>query len=431
MTAPTVLAASLALLPLALPASAAVHLGAPPAPRLEAARTLRRALGLSASLDAGARGEALAAAASEAARRLPEGPLVSRLAAAASGSLDPALLEPTLARALSDLEFERRDEAELPRGFPEPAPVGEIRLARYPSYRMARTPSDRGAFWRLFRHIQRNEIAMTAPVEMRYEEAGDRLRESEMAFLYGAPELGPLGERDRVEIVDAPGGLFVTVGCRGRSNEAAIAAARGELEAWLARRPSLAVRGDLRVLGYNSPMVPARERYFEVQLPVRIRIFDFSAPDALSSWTARNDGVMGGVSLGRLVRGEGCAVFEGLLSPERGGGFASVRAAIEPGALDGARRIVVRARGDGRTYELRLFTEGVEPGVSYAASFETAGGEWTEHALPLEAFRAVRRGRPVPGAPALRAEDVRGVGLLLAGGQFGEFRLELASLDAE
>ena len=140
---------------------------------------------------------------------------------------------------------------------------------------------------------------------------------------------------------------------------------------------------------------------------------------------------MGGVSLGRLVRGDGGAVFEGLLSPERGGGFASVRAAIEPGTLDGARRIVVRARGDGRTYELRLFTEGVEPGVSYAASFETAAGEWTEHALPLEAFRAVRRGRPVTGAPALRAEDVRGVGLLLAGGQFGEFRLELASLDAE
>ncbi len=176
-------------------------------------------------------------------------------------------LEPALERLLADLEFRVRGEADLPAGFPAPTPVLGIRLQAYPAYRMARTPMagrDGRAFWRLFRHIQTHEIAMTAPVETSYGDDGF------MAFLYDVPERGPLGTGGPVEVVDVPPARYASLGCRGVETAAGIAEARASLERWLRER-GLRPDGELRVLSYNSPMVPADERYFEVQLPVRVR----------------------------------------------------------------------------------------------------------------------------------------------------------------
>ena len=64
--------------------------------------------------------------------------------------------------------------AALPEGFPDPTPAGEIQIKRYPAYRLARSKmsgADSVAFWTLFLHIKKNEIAMTAPVEMTYAES--------------------------------------------------------------------------------------------------------------------------------------------------------------------------------------------------------------------------------------------------------------------
>jgi hypothetical protein len=42
------------------------------------------------------------------------------------------------------------------------------------------------------------------------------------------------------------------------------------LKAWLKNHADrYEASGDLRVLGYNSPMIPRNKRYFEVQIPVR------------------------------------------------------------------------------------------------------------------------------------------------------------------
>ena len=64
-------------------------------------------------------------------------------------------------------------EAELPDGFPDPGPAGKVIVKEYPAYRLARfaalqgqPASQNGMFWPLFQHIKRNDIAMTAPVEM-------------------------------------------------------------------------------------------------------------------------------------------------------------------------------------------------------------------------------------------------------------------------
>ncbi|HEX5697569.1 MAG TPA: CIA30 family protein, partial [Rhodoferax sp.] len=54
----------------------------------------------------------------------------------------------------------------------------------------------------------------------------------------------------------------------------------------------------------------------------------FDTPASTLNWQAINDGVMGGVSVSRMrFDSAGFAVFEGEVSLENNGGFASVRAA--------------------------------------------------------------------------------------------------------
>lgn len=71
----------------------------------------------------------------------------------------------------------------------------------------------------------------------------------------------------------------------------------------------------------------------------------------VGDWTSVNDGVMGGVSEGRVAVQEGLLVFEGRVSLENNGGFASARSATA--ALDAAAlQFKLRVRGDGRRYRL-------------------------------------------------------------------------------
>lgn len=169
--------------------------------------------------------------------------------------------------------FEVVREAAVPVGFPEPTLVGEIEIKRYPAYRMARATMGAGgtipenlAFWALFQHIQSNEISMTAPVEMGY---GERGTEASMAFLYGAPEIGELGKDGRVEVVDVPAQVTVSLGMRGSRQTSRIEAATRALRSWIDAQPGWNADGDVRVLGYNSPSVRGNRQYFEVQIPVR------------------------------------------------------------------------------------------------------------------------------------------------------------------
>ncbi len=166
-------------------------------------------------------------------------------------------------------------EAPRPDGWPELTPVGEVEVKQYPAYRAAQvvaddqTPaSDSGMFRPLFNHIQREDIAMTAPVEMTYE--GDR--PASMAFLYRTPGMGALGSDDadsRVQVKDTAPQTAASIGVRGRYNAGKFADAVDELNAWLdANTDHWRAIGEPRYLGYNSPFVPGFLRYGEVQVPV-------------------------------------------------------------------------------------------------------------------------------------------------------------------
>lgn len=154
---------------------------------------------------------------------------------------------------------------------------------------------------------------------------------------------------------------------------------------------------------------------------------DFSSQDELARWSAVDDVVMGGVSSSHmLATADGTALFSGTVSLESGGGFASACSTSAPRDLVGATELVLRARGDGQRYQLRLRTTDARDGVSYLAPLELEAGGWHDLTLPPAAFSPSWRGRTVAGARALALEDVRSFGFLIADRQAGEFALEVA-----
>lgn len=150
-----------------------------------------------------------------------------------------------------------------------------------------------------------------------------------------------------------------------------------------------------------------------------------------AEWQVVSDSVMGGMSTSRILAAPGGGLrFEGRVSLEHGGGFASARCAcslqeaLSRGPVGG---FALRVHGDGKHYRLTVFTRSVasnarEP-FHYQGKFETTGGE-QEIRLPLAAFKASLRGRPVV-APDLDPGRIIAVGLQISDRQAGPFVLDL------
>jgi len=162
-----------------------------------------------------------------------------------------------------------------------------------------------------------------------------------------------------------------------------------------------------------------------------ITIVDFESPEKAPGWRIVNDGVMGGLSQSQMsLTSEQTALFKGTVSLENNGGFASVRSEPTDFGLAGFSGLLLRIRGDGRKYQLRLRTDRNLDGIAYRASFGTTAGEWTAVKLDFQAFLPSFRGRRVPGAPALDPARIRQIGFLISDYQEGRFQLEIASIKA-
>ena len=161
-------------------------------------------------------------------------------------------------------------------------------------------------------------------------------------------------------------------------------------------------------------------------------LFRFESAASVADWSAIDDSVMGGVSVSRLRHDPaGHAVFEGTVSLERNGGFASVRSRPLALGAAGALACLLEVRGDGKRYKLNLRTDDAFDGVNYQAAFKAPEGPWTLVRLPLSGFLPTFRGRSVPGAPPLDPARVRQIGLMIADGQAGTFALALRSIRVE
>lgn len=155
-------------------------------------------------------------------------------------------------------------------------------------------------------------------------------------------------------------------------------------------------------------------------------LFEFAGAADQPRWNAVNDDVMGGRSLGAARIADGLLHFTGVLSLENGGGFASVRSAAGGFDLRGAAALLLRARGDGLRYQLRVATDARFRGtpIWYGAAFDTSAGDWTTVRTPFTALLPRYRGSVLQGPP-LDLARVEWLGLLVGDRQAGPFCLAL------
>lgn len=144
-------------------------------------------------------------------------------------------------------------------------------------------------------------------------------------------------------------------------------------------------------------------------------------------WRIVDDGVMGGLSQGKREIGkDGILRFFGTLSLENNGGFSSLRTGNVKLDLGAAEGVVLRVKGDGRTYQLRFSTDAEYRGseMSFQAGFATTKGAWTEVKLPFNRFVGSWRGTELPDKTFDPAK-IRRLGLQLADKKEGPFELHV------
>jgi len=156
------------------------------------------------------------------------------------------------------------------------------------------------------------------------------------------------------------------------------------------------------------------------------RLLDFDDPEEIDWFAPIDDAVMGGVSSSRLVQAApGVAAFTGTVSLENNGGFASVRSRPRDWGMAGATALVLRLRGDGKTYRVNLRTPNTPSAFRFEAPLDLPAGAWHEVEVPIASLRAKAFGRPVPLVGPPDPARVRQVGFMISDGQAGPFRLEI------
>lgn len=194
-----------------------------------------------------------------------------------------------------------------------------------------------------------------------------------------------------------------------------------------ARTSALIAGVALLIMSFGGTGVIARADTTDVVLVA------FDDPAAVAGWTTINDPVMGGLSTSTVTFGDGGLVFSGTISLDNNGGFASTRGPQDPGIgqrATGATALAVRARGDGKTYVVKVDSAG-QP-WSYIQRFSTAPGVWRSYEMPIGGFQAVgMRLDPAPQAPqSLDPSTVSRVSIYILDKQQGPFELTVSAINA-
>lgn len=160
--------------------------------------------------------------------------------------------------------------------------------------------------------------------------------------------------------------------------------------------------------------------------------FSMGFERGVDGWRTVVDGVMGGLSSGRVSSPQtGIMRFSGNLSLENNGGFSQARTAVDGKAFDGAQGVEIEVRGDGRTYKFDVRQSNVRMMAgAYQQDFKTTEGQWETIRLPLEDFKLYSFGRLISGAPEIAPTRIESIGVSLSDENPGPFQLEMRSIRA-
>ena len=151
--------------------------------------------------------------------------------------------------------------------------------------------------------------------------------------------------------------------------------------------------------------------------------------DMKEPWRTLNDGVMGGLSEGKVEMHDSSITWRGETRLENNGGFASLRSTWRSRNLSGLNRIVLKCRGSGGSFKLTMETS-EQWWMPYAYASFAPSEEWQEVVIPATELKwsQAQMGDLKSVSPARELSDVLRIGLMKYDGTAQPFELEVASI---
>jgi len=160
------------------------------------------------------------------------------------------------------------------------------------------------------------------------------------------------------------------------------------------------------------------------------RRMEFDGEAESDRWRIIGDRLMLGRSDGVVNSTEDGIEFSGTVRRNIGGGWCSARRELEaPLDLSDCGEIVLRVRGDGRTYGFDLRDSAELDGTYWEAVIAPPAGEWAEIALRPEQFHPLRRGSPASTKEKLDWRSIQSLAIVVAKGQTGAYAVEVDAVE--
>ena len=157
-----------------------------------------------------------------------------------------------------------------------------------------------------------------------------------------------------------------------------------------------------------------------------LTIFDFEKNSTLDNWNIVDDVVMGGRSSGRFsLNKDGHGSYQGSISIENNGGFSSLRYRFDKVSTKSYTTILLRVRGDGKSYQFRIKINSTDS-HSYIATFDTTS-VWETIEIPLHKMYPAFRGRTL-NIPNYADEGIEEIAFLFGNKKTESFKLLIDSI---
>ena len=165
----------------------------------------------------------------------------------------------------------------------------------------------------------------------------------------------------------------------------------------------------------------------EIQSAASIKLLlNFRDINDSGRWMVVNDGVMGGVSRSTVnLHNDGYLIFAGNVSTDYGGGFASIRTDYKNWGIGKHEGLILRVKGDGKTYQFRCRLGNNMNQIAYRHYFQTNNDKWQEIILPFKEFLPTYRGRVLKNFAVLDPNQIKHLGVMISDKQVGDFKLEI------
>ena len=120
---------------------------------------------------------------------------------------------------------------------------------------------------------------------------------------------------------------------------------------------------------------------------------DFGSEKNGQNWRIINDGVMGGLSKGKVQFTENSLSFQGVVSLANNGGFTSFKSPFQPTDLSAFKMVKLRARGEGQRIALTFENSRTWYYPYFKKNLPVLTQDWQVFELPLEEFDKYQVGR--------------------------------------